>query len=109
MFFYTKDGGYFQKWKDFPEKKSRRLTTSPLSPKPTHTTPFATTTIITQIVNHPQIIVNQKKENTKNTKIIVKNYKILINFVEKVVDKNEKFIYNICICVTNARQKNGVE
>ena len=41
-----------------------------------------------------------------NTKIIVKNYKILINFVEKVVDKNKKFIYNICTCATNARQKN---
>lgn len=51
-----------------------------------------------------------KTKNTKNTKIIVKNYKILINFVEKVVDKNKKFIYNIYISATNenAPKSNGV-
>ena len=31
-------------------------------PKPNNTTPFTTTIIITQIVNQPQSIVNQKKE-----------------------------------------------
>ena len=80
-------------------------------PKPNNTTPFTTTIIITQIVNQPQSIVNLKKiKNTKNTKIIVKNYKILTNFVEKVVDKNKKFIYIIYISVTNenAPKSNGV-
>lgn len=40
----------------------------------------------------------------------MKNYKILTNFVEKVVDKNKKFIYNICISATNenAPKSNGV-
>ena len=71
-------------------------------PKPNNTTPFTTTRLITQIVNHPTIIVNLIKiKNTKNTKIIVKNHKILINFVEKLVNKNKKFIYIICISVTN--------
>ena len=102
-----KDGGYFQKWKDFPERKPRRLTTSPLSTK---TQPHQT------IYHHHYNFANckplqnnckpKKIKNTKNTKIIVKNHKILTNFVEKVINKNKKFIYNICICVTNARQKN---
>lgn len=62
-------------------------------PKPNNTKPFTTTTIITQIVNHPTIIVNLIKiKNTKNTKIIRKNHKILVNFSEKVVNKNKKFI-----------------
>ena len=106
-FFMQKDGGYFQKWKDFTEKFLRRLTTSPLSTKtqPHHT-----------ICHHQTNYTNckpphnnckpKKRKTPKNTKIIVKSYKILINFVEKVVNKNKKFIYNICICVTNARQRN---
>lgn len=57
-FFMQKSGGYFQKWKHFPEKKLRRLTTSPLSHKPTNTTPFTTTRLITQIVSQPRIIAN---------------------------------------------------
>ena len=107
MFFYAKDGGYFQKWKDFPERKSRRLTTSPLSTK---TQPYQTIyhhqIYHTSCKPHPNNCKPNKIKTFINTKIIVKNYKILTNFVEKVVDKNKKFIYNICTCATNARQKN---
>ena len=111
MFFYAKSGGCFQKWKDFPERKSRRLTTSPLSPKTQqhHT-----------IYHHYYNFINckptsnnckpNKIKNTKNTKIIVKNHKILINFVEKLVNKNKKFIYIIYISATNenAPKSNGM-
>ena len=56
-------------------------------PKPTHTTPFTTTIIITQIVNHPKIIVNLIKSKTLKTpkelwkttkywRFLVKNNKI---------------------------------
>ena len=34
-------------------------------PKPNNTKPFATTIIILQIVNHPQIIVNLKNQNAQ--------------------------------------------
>ena len=108
MFFYAKDGGYFQKWKDFPERKPRRLPTSPLSPKTQqHHTIYHHHHHYTNC-KPPQIIV--KIKNTKNTKIIVKNHKILINFVEKVMNKNEKFIYIIYISATNenAPKSNGV-
>ena len=93
MFFYAKDGGYFQKWKDFPERKSRRLTTSPLSHKthPHHT-----------IYHHHHHYTNckpsqnnckpNKIKNTKNTKRIVKNYKILTIFSEKQQNKIQKLI-----------------
>ena len=107
MNFYKKSGGYFQKWKDFPERKSRRLTTSPLSTKTQpHHTIYHHRTYYTNCKPNPNNCKPNKIKMFINTKIIVKNYKILINFVEKVVDKNKKFIYNICICVTNARQKN---
>ena len=110
MFFYAKDGGYFQKWKEFPERKPRRLTTSPLSTK---TQPHQT------IYHHHHNFANckppsnnckpKKIKTPQNTKIIVKNHKILINFVEKVVDKNKKFIYIIYISTTNenAPKSNG--
>lgn len=111
MFFYAKDGGCFQKWKEFTERKSRRLTTSPLSHKtqPHHTTCHHQT-YYTNCKPTPNNCKPKKSKTPINTKIIVKNYKILINFVEKVVDKNKKFIYNICISVTNenAPKSNGV-
>lgn len=107
MFFYAKDGGIFQKWKTFPERKSRRLTTSPLSTKTQpHHTIYHHHYHYANCKSPPNNCKPKKIKTPKNTRIIVKNYKILINFVEKVVDKNEKFIYNICTCATNARQKN---
>lgn len=83
----SKNGRIFQ-------KENRVGYPHPHSPtKPNHTKPFTTTRPITQIVNHPPNNCKPNKTKIpKNTKIIVKNHKILVNFVEKVVDKNKKFI-----------------
>ena len=111
MFFYAETGGCFQKWKEFPERKPRRLTTSPLSPTTQpHQTIYHRHNHYTNCKPSTNDCKPKKKKNTKNTKRIVKNYKILTNFVEKVVDKNKKFIYIIYISATNenAPKSNGV-
>ena len=112
MFFYAKDGGYFQKWKDFSERKPRRLTTSPLSPTTQqHHITYHHHHHYTNCKPPPTNCKPKKSKTPINTKIIVKNYKILVNFVEKVVNKNKKFIYIIYISVTNenATTSNGMD
>lgn len=107
-----KMGGIFQKWKDFPERKPRRLTTSPLSPKTQqHQTIYHHHYHSTNCKPPPINCKPKKIKNTKNTKIIRKNHKILINFVEKLVNKNKKFIYIIYISTTNenAPKSNGMD